>query len=353
MSITDLLREGFQRHGDSPTVKHYTDWGVYRDVFESLANGELGLERKILVEASGGVRIEGRGEISLYEQNSNLSKYHMILSNEAIVAGFHGGKGFINVKPVAEAGVNIGNLIARIDSPGTLVLKVVNNVSNGLLLFGLNINVADNVEASIIVDVEEAPGSASSINFRVGTGRGSISNLVFLVSPGRMMRMEGLVKPGDNSLVLARLTGVLNEDSRIDAVVDGLIDGLNTTLNLYSTLYLSKHSTGSVRGRGTISSKASDARLVYGFESILEEEAVAYMQPFLEVNSNRVLEARHYARNYLVTVDKLFYLATRGLSFSEAKNIVLTGLLTSLMPGELRSYCYSEIKRRMRSLPEN
>jgi hypothetical protein len=105
LSITDLLREGFQRHGDSPTVKHYTDWGVFKDVFEKLANGELGLERKILVEASGGVRIEGRGEISLYEQNSNLSKYHMILSNEAIVAGFHGGKGFINVKPVAEAGV--------------------------------------------------------------------------------------------------------------------------------------------------------------------------------------------------------------------------------------------------------
>ena len=349
MSITELLREGFQRHGDSPTVKHYTDWDVFKNVFERLVNNEVGLEKGLVVEASGNAGIEGRGVIRLYEHGSTLPKYHMLLNSEAVTAVFNGGRGFINVKPAAGEGVNVGNLAAKIESPGTLVLKIVNNVSNGLLMLGLNISVADNVEANIIVDVEEAPESASSINFRVETGKGSASNTVFLVSPGRMMRVEGLIKPGANSFTLARLTGVLSENSRIDAVFDGFIDGLNTTLNLYSTLYLSRRSTGSVRGRGTISSKASEARLVYGFESILEEEAVAYMQPFLEVNSNRVLEARHYARNYLVTQDKLFYLATRGLSFDEAKNIVLTGLLTSLMPGELRSYCYGEIKRRMRS----
>lgn len=351
MSITELLREGFQKHGDSPTVKHYTDWSVFKNVLEKLVNNEVGLDKKLVVETSGNARVEGLGEIRLYELNSALPKYHMILNSEAVLAGFHGGRGFIKVEPAVKTGVSVGNLIARIDSSGTLVLKVVNKVSNGLLLLGLNINVADGVEANVVVDLEEASESASSVNFRVETGSGSVGNIVFLVNPGRMMRIEGLFKPGGNSFTLARLTGVLNENSRIDAVLDGLVDGLNTTLNLYSTLYMSKHSAGSVRGRGTISPKASEARLVYGFESILEEEAVAYMQPFLEVNSNRVLEARHYARNYLVTQDKLFYLATRGLSFEEAKNIVLTGLLTSLMPEELRSYCYGEIKRRMKGFP--
>jgi len=337
----------FQRHGDSPTVKSYTDWSLYMSVYDKLLKKELRVVEGFDLEASGSVILRGAGRIRLYENYSLLPRLHKSLNDEARTLVFQGGEAVVRLKGGEGEGVAVGNLIIDVAADGTLIVESRSRIRGELSLLGLNVIVRSGVKANVMIDFEEDLESASSVNFTLEAGDGSEANLAILVHPGRMTRIEGALKPGSNSLVNARLSGVLREGSRLDALVDGLISRKSSSLSFASTLYLKNNSTGSVRGRGVVHPSADNARIVYGLESILEENATGFMQPFLEVNSNRVLEARHYAKSHLVTHDKLFYLASRGLSLEEARRLVLTGLLTSLMPPGLKKYSYEKINKRL------
>ncbi|MEM4592678.1 MAG: SufD family Fe-S cluster assembly protein [Sulfolobales archaeon] len=335
----------FQRHGDSPTVKSYTDWSLYRSVYEKLLRKELSTVEDFGLEASGNVLLKEAGRIRLYESNSLLPRLHSSLSSGAKTIVFQGGEAIVKLNGGEGEGVAVGNLILDVAADGTVIVESRSRTKGELSLLGLNIIVRSGVKASVMIDFEEGLESPSSLNFMLETGEGSQANLALLVYPGRMSRIEGVLRPGGASLVNARLSGILREGSRLDAIIDGLISWKNSSLSFASTLYLKDTSMGSVRGKGVVYPSGDNARIVYGLEAILEENATGFMQPFLEVHSNRVLEARHYAKSYLVTHDKLFYLTSRGLSLEEARRLVLTGLLTSSMPLGLKNYSYEKISK--------
>jgi Fe-S cluster assembly scaffold protein SufB len=82
------------------------------------------------------------------------------------------------------------------------------------------------------------------------------------------------------------------------------------------------------RGLGKITSGTIGSGIEYYSESMLTtKSSQAYLQPRLEIDTDKVIVAKHYARVIHVLPEQLFYLETRGIPYTIAYNMIVYGYL--------------------------
>lgn len=335
MSLLELLPREPLPYGDSPTVKSYLDWPLWRATLEELLR-EGDFELSTSWKPEGGVEPSGASAVKIVGSHA-LSSLHRALGAEAAEFAFDGGKGALEFPSVA-SGLAVANLVIKIRGDGELFIMINPGDENRAVFAGINLFVDSGARPNILIDVEPRGDALAYVNVVLSSGEGSSANLVTLAAPKSSCKVDVEMAPGPGSQLISKFVGLVREGANAEAVLDSVVHGDLVDLLVNGAAVFMKNSTGAMRGRGVIAHGSRNAKLVYGFDALLEEGARAYLQPFLEVNTNAVREARHYARNYLLTEDKLFYLMSRGLEPWEARKLMITGFLLSSVPEPLREF---------------
>ncbi|WP_434731238.1 SufD family Fe-S cluster assembly protein [Thermogladius sp. KZ2Tp1] len=306
--------------GDSPTIKHYINPYEYaRLVEEASRAGSIG-EPVVLVEGARVAQSPTRDEYA-----GDCSSVYCLLHKRYESARYDIEVGGAPGKAVVE--VNSGSLFSAVGL--NLVVS-----SSGLYVLELNLNTKGSLSLSLTLDAE--PGSRLLLRVKAGEGLASYLRLAsrlgccaseraVLVESSRVLKVEELVSVDSASLNEKAVVLALGR-SVVDVDVLGRARGDGPALHVRQLLVSLGESTAAARGTLVAEEGSKEGSLVYGIEA-LQLGGLALMQPRLEVRTNNVAEARHYARNVKLGTEQLFYLVSRGLDPREASMLFVRGLV--------------------------
>ncbi|AFK51513.1 SufBD protein [Thermogladius calderae 1633] len=327
--------------GDSPTIKHYINPYEYARLVEEASRADGIGGPVVRVEGARVTESPIRGE-----PTGECSSVYCLLHEK-----YESGRYDI------ELGGAPGKAVVNVDSSNLFSAVGLNLVASGSGLYVLELNLNSKGSLSLSLTLDAGPGSRLLLRVKAGEGPASYLRLVSrqgccaseraqLVESTRVLKVEELVSVDSSTLNEKTVVLALGR-SVVDLDIYGLARGVGPALHVRQLLVSLDESTAVARGTLVAEEGSKEGSLVYGIEA-LQLGGLAFMQPRLEVKTNNVAEARHYARNVKLSTEQLFYLASRGLDLREASMLFVRGLVKEgLNDAALSNTLVEEVLRRV------
>lgn len=333
--LAEIAKDLKARVGDSPTLKSYTDWEIYRrhlySAMEVIAvTPVVTMGAAKITEAT----IDGRG-------SWELARLH----SEVLTKGFVvEPTGSINVVEIpASRGLVAETVEARLSSDGVTMIRLREQEASMRSTY-LKLVAEENVKHTLQLHVETGISGADYLVIDLEALSGSNISLQVFTQPGQMTRILARTRVSRKASLGQVFASLSTKGTRLDAVLDTVVYGSSPSAIVNGRI-IGLGGFAALRGVGRVSRDSEEARLVYGFEALmLSEDTRAFMHPFMEVYGNKVQEARHYAKTTVVTEDMLFYLATRGLAEEEARRMITRGIVVKGFENPLRHVLVSVLE---------
>ena len=341
----------YQYIKDSPTVKYYTDWRKYDKALilpkptrtlkppikiAEKANIILGasswetrnLPEKVSVEELGddyepGFNVESRIQaihFARLEKPVKITIEPYTVLDEPVVIESHGGDGFLAHHIVLDVGANS-------DVKIVLVEYASSNGGESVKTFMVEGRITENSNVSIYT-LPLHRGAACYHYKRLRLGENSRIESRILGLAGLMSHFrEDYELDGSNSGVEV-YGSIVAGNGRIDSITNIVHQAPRTkSLVLIRGVVLGKgllvhRGVARVTPRAQWSSTSIDSHV-----SVLSEEGKGYSVPMLEIQTGRVLEARHSTAVTSIEEDQLFYMQSRGLSKRDAEKILVESII--------------------------
>ncbi|MGC9015292.1 MAG: SufB/SufD family protein [Conexivisphaera sp.] len=320
----------YQRMSDSPTVKHYTDWGAYEPF---LAHVSRCAEDGFSYELSGDARAGGTQIGTLLppdESKIAAAHYAAVGGSRSLLVS---GRASISLVP-RDAGC--GPVASRHSTitvaPGaSLDLKVVVGARAGQLdLSFVELVLGAESIANVLIYLRPATDAPSASGLRAALGDGSKLNYLLMGSGSSMHHQDDRMLLGKSSRLRAGAFLASSNGTRIDRFlgIDHLGEDSSSSATSMGIALEGGYTV--VRGIARITESAVRSRTEFtAGVALMGEGSRGYAVPMLEVHTGEVLEAKHHSFEAKPNADQLFYLRSRGLSESEAKSLIISGMATA------------------------
>ncbi len=341
----------YQYVKDSPTVKYYTDWRKFDKALILPAATEAYIPSMILAEEANIVL--GSNDYVLRSPPENVvierlrEDYEPRIRIESKIQAVHFARLSIGVKIAIPANTSISK-----------PLVIVSGSGNGFLAHHIVLDTGSNSRAKIIlVDYAEAKDT-EGVKTLVLEGRldeGSEVELSTILlhrnTPSyhyKRIELKGDAKTKTRILGLAGEMSHFREDYELSGerssieIYGSLVSGNGRIDAITNAVHRAPRSKSLVLVRGVVlgegllvhrgvarvtPSAQWSSTSIDSLVSILSERGRGYSVPMLEIQTGRVLEARHSTAVTSIEEDQLFYLQSRGLSKNDAKNLLLESIV--------------------------
>ena len=359
----------FQKIKDSPTIKYYTDWKE----FLKYPPEENKIQQEVDLEIAG--------------LNNAVKEIKVLNSDVIYPKGYLNG---IIVQDIFEylngASNNNGALLTRINESRITALhfSALQNgvyvkipkgikVKNGLrVILGINLDEEKLLSQHVIIDVGEyslvnieilnisgisnkaatskmieiiarkksevniftfsSTGDKAPSYFRydINIHSGSTVNIADLIIGSKMHRNQVNAQLfGNTSELNIHNVSYSYWNKKLDYVFDGICKGIGNKIRFESIAAAKDRGYTSIRAIARVDKDSKDAEIdIYGRIFKLSKESLAVASPELEINTGNVQMARHGVSIANITDDEEFYLATRGLNSDEARNLIISEILS-------------------------
>ncbi len=361
-----VLMKPYQEYRDSPTTTSYTLWRLYDRYIEKLVN------KKISIGGTSGVLGKGYDLVIdgsvIYSSTIHSSKgkplnitnpyrdklsiIHYILARNNIyqVELTDGEYKFLIVIPREES-IIPQHLVVETHGDVSLFIDVLSNDSWSYRSLYIEVLVDHGSRFNIVVKYHDTINAPSLFNLGVKALSDTEINYTYVVKPGVMTRfLSSIITSGGNVSINSRGIVLGSDNTRIDNIADYVINNPGSYVyHLFTGLGVS-NSIIAQRGLGRINNSVDQSGIEYYSEAmLLSENANAYLQPRLEINTNHVVIAKHAARIKHVLHEQLFYLQTRGIDHGNALKMVIYGYLSQgIMFNDVKKYIYGEVDKLCR-----
>lgn len=344
-----LLKEPYQYYGDSPTIKQYTLWKLYDYYIEKLVRNQIpvggssGIFREEYDIVYDGTSVKSN-KIEIYEtrplgiispRKDKLSKihYYLIKNHAYRVILRNGNYKLLFTAPLYEA-IIPQHLIIDVYDKVSLELNLDYNNTGSLRSTFIEIHLHDSSKLDLLINLNDSINSPSNIDIGVKQEKYTLLNLIYLATVGKMTRLiiTDLLDGEDSE---SNIRGIVfsTKQSRIDNIADIISRNRDTYSKYLFTSLISDNGVVAQRGLGKILDNAWGSGIEYYSEALLlSDEARAYLQPRLEIDTGDVRIAKHAARNIHVLPEQIFYLQTRGIDYNLARKLVIKGYLLKEIP---------------------
>jgi Fe-S cluster assembly protein SufD len=335
-----------QKYGDSPTIRHYTDWRKLLAIKN--ANKAAKSTPGLLLETfKPSVTIGPEGVIIDPKLKANVvlltnnDDYVWRIPVENKLQAIHSYRWFtgasITVRGEQDVSIYLspGNgyvgyhleINVEDNSKADIVIGIDNSTEDSLHSSSLLINVGSNSQVSITT-VEKSNGPTYHYKY-VKSGENSVVNSRILASGGEMTRLrEDYILSEPKATVVTRGSSISKVKERLDLVINTIHLAPSTTSELKTRGIVSGHSVVAHRGVARVNSKAEWSSVdVESFLYITSNDAKAYSVPVLEVDTGIVDSARHSTAVMNIPEDIEFYLRQRGFTKSDIIRLISLGLL--------------------------
>ena len=334
-----------QKYGDSPTVKHYTDWSKLL-VIETTDNAERsvsGLLREALnptlVLSPEGV--ENRGSNIEVEELVNTEDYRWSIPVENRLQAIHAYRWYRGARVTVVDDAEITIYL----SPGDgytgyhLELNVMDQVKTKITLAIDNTNTVSPQSSSVLVragkgsnvelaTIEKSTGASYHYKHVIMAESANVKSRI-LASGGDMTRLrEDYILNGENGLGEIHGSSISTGSERLDLIINTIHKAPNTASTLRTRGIVSGRAVVAHRGVARVYSSAEMASVdVESFLYVTSRDARAYSVPVLEVDTGIVESARHSTAVMDIPGEIEFYLRQRGLDRRDIIRLISHGLL--------------------------
>ncbi|MCE4611899.1 MAG: SufD family Fe-S cluster assembly protein [Desulfurococcales archaeon] len=348
----------FQPIADTPTVRYYTNWKVYQELFdleysstEDALPGFLSLPEAPRVYVGTSVRLEGHIPPSVEVEaidpanlGDGLQPWSLIKVANKMQA-YHAWRWNLGVRVTVDPGAEFGRLVVvSLGGDGYTGHHILFDVGEGASGEIIYVDYAGSSRALKTVVVETRVGPRAKVKLvtlalhkrehavyllkATEIGEQAEVDQRFLVSGGRMTRLQ------EDNLVKGRL-------AKLESRASNIARPSTATDFILSALHYGPESEGVVRSRGVVigdgylaqrgvAMLGESARWasseVESYVFLLSEKGKGYAVPVLEIHTGEVTKAGHSAAVASLGEDILFYLRSRGLRDEEIVSLVMEGI---------------------------
>ncbi|MCE4614564.1 MAG: SufD family Fe-S cluster assembly protein [Desulfurococcales archaeon] len=343
-SLADSIQ--VQKYGDSPTIKHYTNWNKLlkiRDAEKATRSVQGVLNRVLkasIILKPGDVSIDN--DANAYTSLlSNSGDYEWKIPVENKLQAIHSYKWYqgasIRLSDEKEVSMYLSpgdgyvgyhvEINVEDNSNANILLGIDNSVKSSLHSSSILLNIGSNSQV-FITTIEKSGGPTYHYKY-VRIGRGSKVNSRILSSGGNMTRLrEDYLLEGCKGVALIRGSSVSKVNERLDLIINTIHRAPSTLSEVKTRGIVSGESIVAHRGVAKVHKTAEWSSVdVESFLYITSNKARAYSVPVLEVDTGIVDSARHSTAVTNIPSDIEFYLRQRGFSRSDIIRLISLGLL--------------------------
>jgi hypothetical protein len=334
-----LQRLDYQKYGDSPTIKSYTNWKLFEE------NSPLKLPTKAKagkIEISYHLAFSGSEIFNNLPDGVDIQKGKTLnLSNpeESRILGFHfyalNEPYYIKItKTLKKPLIIVSHLSEEAFTSHHLAIEVKEDVEANLIIYDMG----EKGTKSFVVEVKAKNSKLNILTvgkhralshylLRASLGENSEINVTTIVKGGKMShhREDYSLEGNEAKLFLRGIPVSLN--SAIDYITNVLQYG-EKSINETKVFGFSYKKGWTVhRGVGKVfdSAKGSLSR-VASHILIMDKGSMGVSVPMLEIDTSDIEEASHSATVSQFDEDALFYLRSRGLTKEEALGLFIHGI---------------------------
>jgi len=317
---------GTMEVGESPTIKKYINEGLMRKILEEAATGSIPISNSLSM-TMGECH---QDPLTLPSQATDLvfksSTIRLPLAG-FYVARIRSSTCSITVEGFRDNALNTGYIHLILEKPGFTIIRI--NGDRGHSAIRLYVRVIEAIEHEVLLLGEHGRNGVSLYNLDAELDKSAKLVFTALFKPGLLAYARISSTLRDGATLLKNILVDATAGSHIEVEDSSDLAGSDSSVEAYMRARLEGGSVAALRGRGVASEYAYGSRVVYGIESLIGDAgSYAYMHPYLEIKTSRIKEARHYARNQVLSGDRIFYMETRGLSPIEARHILVRGFMT-------------------------
>ncbi len=341
----------YQYVKDSPTVKYYTDWRRF-DKALTLPSAEKTWKPPIPLAEEANIVLEA-GKYSLRNAPGNIRVEDVEVGSETRIRVESRIQAVHFAKLSTALKVSIPSNTSY-DRP----LIILSSGGDGFLGHHIILDIGENARAEITI-VDYAAGEGEGVKTLViegVAGRDSETNIsTILLHKNTPSYHYKKILLRRNAYIRTRFLGLagemshyredyelFGEKSRVE-VYGSLVSGNGRIDTITNIVHLAPKSGSNIMVRGVVLGEgllvhrgvarvSPNARWsstsIDSLVSILSGKGRGYSIPMLEIQTGRVLEARHSTAVTSVEEDQLFYLQTRGLSRRDGEKLLLEGMIS-------------------------
>ncbi len=334
-----------QKYGDSPTVKHYTDWSklLAIETTDNARKSVGGLLREalnptLILSPEG---IENRGSNVEVEELINTEDYRWSIPVENRLQAIHAYRWYrgarVNVVDDAEVTIYLSpgdgytgyhlelNVMDRAKAKITIAIDNTNTLSPQSSSVLVRAGEGSNVE---LATIERSTGASYHYKHVIMAEGASVKSRI-LASGGDMTRFrEDYILNGENGLSEIHGSSISTGSERLDLIINTIHKAPNTVSTLRTRGTVSGKAVVAHRGVARVYSSAAMASVdVESFLYVTSSDARAYSVPVLEVDTGIVESARHSTAVMNIPGEIEFYLRQRGLDRRDIIRLISHGLL--------------------------
>jgi len=317
---------GTAEAGESPTIKKYINEGLVRKMLEETATSSIPVSNSLSVTMGGCHQDPLTSPSQVVDLVFKSSTIRLPLTS-SYVARVWSSTCSITVEGFGDNALNTGYIHLILEKPGFTIMRI--NGNRGHSAIRLYMRVLKAVEHEVLLLGESSRNAVSLYNLDAELDRSAKLVFTALFKPGLLAYARISSTLRDEATLLKNILVDATAGSHIEVEDSSDLAGSDSSVEAYMRARLEGGSVAALRGRGVASEYAYGSRVVYGIESLIGDAgSYAYMHPYLEIKTSRIREARHYARNQVLSNDRIFYMETRGLSPAEARYILVRGFMT-------------------------
>jgi len=312
--------------GESPTIKKYINEGLVRKILEEAATGSIPVSNSLSMTMDDCDQDSLAPPSQVVDLVFKSSTIRLPLTR-FYAARVQSSTCNITVEGFRDNALNTGYIHLILEKPGFTIIRI--NGDRGHSAIRLYVRVMEAVEHEVLLLGESGRNSVSLYNLDAELDKSAKLVFTALFKPGLLAYARISSTLRDGATLLKNILVDATAGSHIEVEDSSDLTGSDSSVEAYMRARLEGGSVAALRGRGVASEYAYGSRVVYGTESLIGDAgSYAYMHPYLEIKTSRIREARHYARNQVLSGDRIFYMETRGLSPAEARYILVRGFMT-------------------------
>ncbi len=326
----------WQLIADSPTVKTYTDWEIFK---KELRRGRAAVEDRIPVrtctEPSLTLSINQPRISNNIPRNASVkvlykaplyanirNKMEEIHSKNAEYAALIEISGEIseplNIYVPGGNGLNTHHLVIRLKERADATINILTySLTRGLKSFWFELLLEPGSRATLRTLSVDTQPTYHIITAALGEGARVESNTSLLA--GRMSRYHESYILSKSASVEVRVGAYAASNRKADIITDAVLRRASASAHLSARGVVDDNGYLVHRGVARVERMAEDSSAVVDSEvRVMGEEGRGYSVPMLEVFTGLVKEARHSAAVRRLTEEEETYLMSRGLGMRDA-----------------------------------
>ncbi|ABM80383.1 SufB/SufD family protein [Hyperthermus butylicus] len=337
----------WQHLADSPTIKYYTDWMLFEKQLAAVRRGEdTASEQRRLPEGydaavgsctasspANGLRVyrleEAPRELArifasmLQVNETRLTAAHYAFLKEAYVLEVR-DPGVYRVAVCGPGGVwGSSHLVVAVE-PGIEAALQLDILPAGSGSTAVEIVAGEGSSLELLTVVRPPEAAVHALLVRRLVLEGTQLHSATIALGSAMHRIEEKILLAKSASLVHRGAGVAAGSQKLDYIADIIHQGprSRSSVRLYSFALdksiVAARGVASIRETARGSSASFDAEVL-----ILGQHAQGYTMPLMEIDTGDVEHASHHAAQYRISSEQLFYLQSRGLSETEALELLL------------------------------